>query len=326
MIICKTPLRLSFLGGGTDLPIFIKNNNFGCVISSTIDKYIYITIKDHGNLFKEKIRLNYSRTETLSEIQNIKNDIIRESLNFLKIKKKIYISTVSDVPSKSGLGSSSAFCVGLLQGLYQYKGVKINKEKLAKEAFFIEKEIIGNNVGFQDHYIAAYGGLNFIKFYKNKTIIKKIEGKNISKNLFSNNICLFLNKFRNANDILEDQVKNFKNNSKNLITIKNLTLEGYKDLINYNYIKFFEKIDKSWEEKKKLSSKISNNKINLLYERSKKIGVYGGKISGAGGGGFLNLFANKKNHNKIIKQFNKYNYKNIDMGFEKYGSKCFIIK
>ena len=159
-----------------------------------------------------------------------------------------------------------------------------------------------------------------------ETIIKKIEGKNISKNLFNNNICLFLNKFRNANDILEDQVKNFKNNSKNLITIKNLTLEGYKDLINCNYIKFFKKIDKSWEEKKKLSSKISNNKINFLYKRSKTIGVYGGKISGAGGGGFLNIFAKPSLHKKIDRIMSNVGYRKQKILFENSGTISFKIE
>ena len=139
MIITKTPLRVSFLGGGTDFPIFINNNNFGCVISTTIDKFIYISIKKHGELFNEKIRLNYSNAETTNNVQKIKNDIIRETLKFLKIKERIYISTVSDIPSNSGLGSSSSFCVGLLKGLYKFIGKKVTPLKIARDAFHIEK-------------------------------------------------------------------------------------------------------------------------------------------------------------------------------------------
>lgn len=326
MIICKTPLRLSFLGGGTDLPIFINKNGYGCVISSTINKYIYITIKEHGELFSENIRLNYSNTETVSKISMVRNDIIRETLKFLKIKKKIYISTISDIPAKSGLGSSSTFCVGLLQALYNFKGIKVGKDKIAKEAFYIEKDILGRNIGYQDHYIAAYGGLNFIKFYKNKIDIKKISNKNIHKKLFDYNLCFCLNKFRNADSILKDQVANFNENNQNLIKIKNLTLMGYKDLLKKDFKKFFIKVDKSWKEKRSLSKKISNKKIDLLYNESIKLGVLGGKISGAGGGGFLNLFAKKESHKKIIENFRKLNYQNIDINFEPDGSKCFIVK
>lgn len=325
MIISRTPLRISLLGGGTDFPIFFKKNRFGCVLSTTIDKYIYVGIKKHGELFKENYRLNYSSTEVVSKLDKVRNDIIRESLKFLKIKEKVYISTVSDIPAHSGLGSSSAFCVGLLKGLYHYKGIKKNLYSIANQAVSIEKDIIGKNVGLQDHFASAYGGFNYIKFYKNKIVLKKFLKNKIIKNIMKNHCFYFTNKFRKAESILENQVEEFKRNEDNLLKIRDMTLEGYKSLNNKNYNKFFFLIDKSWNEKKKLTKKISNNKINEVYNKCIKIGAYSGKISGAGGGGFLNIFAKPSLHKKIDKVMSNVGYKKQKISFENSGTISFKV-
>ena len=157
MIISRTPLRISFAGGGTDIPSFYKKNSYGCVLSSAINKYIYVSVKKHSKLYSEKIRLNYSETETVNDVEKIKNPIIRTCLKFLEIDDNIYISTVADAPGSSGLGSSSTFCVGLLNALYAYKGQKVNSNRLAKEAAKIEMEILKRPIGKQDHYAAAFG-------------------------------------------------------------------------------------------------------------------------------------------------------------------------
>ena len=321
MIIIKTPLRVSFLGGGTDFPKFINNNNFGCVISTTIDKFIYISIKKHGELFNEKIRLNYSNAETTNNVPKIKNDIIRETLKFLKIKERIYISTVSDIPSNSGLGSSSSFCVGLLKGLYKFIGKKVTPLKIARDAFHIEKNLLGKNVGYQDHYIAALGGLNFIKFYKNKIVNKKITDTKTINILNNSYLCFATNKYRKAESILSDQNRNFKINELNLKNIKKLTLEGNIFLSKKKYNDFFYNINKSWEQKKLLSKKISNKSIDKAYDLCIKNNALGGKISGAGGGGFLSIFAKKKHHKNIISAMKNIGYKHIVIKLESCGSK-----
>ena len=326
MIISRTPLRISLLGGGTDFPIFFKKNGFGCVLSTTIDKYIYVGIKKHGELFKENYRLNYSSTEAVSKLDKIRNDIIREALKFLKIKEKIYISTVSDIPANNGLGSSSAFCVGLLKGLYHYKGIKRDLYSIANEAVSIEKDIIGKKVGLQDHFASAYGGFNYIKFYKNKIVLKKFLNDKIIKNIMKNHCFYFTNKFRKAESILKNQVEEFKRNEDNLLKIRDITLEGYKNLNNKNYNKFFFLIDKSWNEKKKLTKKISNNKINEVYNKCIKIGAYSGKISGAGGGGFLNIFAKPSLHKKIDKVMSNVGYKKQKISFENSGTISFKVE
>ena len=170
MIISKTPLRISFAGGGTDLRSFYSKNGFGAVFSTSIDKYIYVIIKSHSELYPEKIRLNYSDTEQVDNIDEIQNPIIRECLKFLNIDEHLYISTVADAPGSSGLGSSSTFCVGLLNALYTYKGDKVNRSKLAEEAAYIEVDVLKRPMGRQDHYAAALGGLNYIRFNADETL------------------------------------------------------------------------------------------------------------------------------------------------------------
>lgn len=324
MIITKTPLRISFLGGGTDFPIFIKNNKFGCVISSTINKFIYVSVKQHGSVFNEKYRLNYSDTEVVNSKNEIKNDIIRSALEYLKIRDSIYVSTISDLPSNTGLGSSSAFCVGLLNALYHYIGKKVSKQQLALDAFYIEKEVLAKSVGYQDHFNAVYGGFNYIKFYKNRFSINNEKNKKKISRLFSHLVCFDLNQLRHAEEILKDQIKNYKNNYTNLVSIKNLTMSGYQDLKNDDFISFFKKIDLSWQQKKQLSKKISNNKFNKAYDICINNGAYGGKISGAGGGGFLNIFCQKNKKLKITNKLKRLGYKNIEINYYPEGSK--VIK
>ena len=158
-IITKTPLRISFFGGGSDIKKFYLKKR-GLIISSTIDKYIYVTIKRHGNTFDEKYRINYQQSENVNKINKIKNNIIRESLKYLKIDEPLYISTIADIPARSGLGSSSSFTVGLLKGLFELKHKKISKKELAELACKIEIDIIKSPIGKQDQYAAAFGGLN----------------------------------------------------------------------------------------------------------------------------------------------------------------------
>jgi D-glycero-alpha-D-manno-heptose-7-phosphate kinase len=321
-VITKTPMRISFIGGGTDFPDYF-NLYGGKVISSSINKYIYVTVKEHSHLFNEKFRLNYSETESVNNVNDIKNEITRACLNFLNIKNPLYISTISDLPTSSGLGSSSTFTVGLLNALHYYStGRKASSKQLAKEASYIETIILKKPIGYQDHYAAAYGGLNKIFFKKNKVTVKKV---NISKkklNLLFDYLILIWSKIqRDSSYVLKNQKKNIKKNIDQLNELKKL-VDIFQNNISKSKInnKYLGKIvDSSWNIKKKFSNKITNDHIDYLYEMVKSCGADGAKIIGAGAGGFLMVFSDKKAQRKIIKNLNKNELLKIEC--EQEGSK-----
>ena len=214
-IITKTPLRISFFGGGSDIKKFYLKKR-GLIISSTIDKYIYVTIKRHGNTFDEKYRINYQQSENVNKINKIKNNIIRESLKYLKIDEPLYISTIADIPARSGLGSSSSFTIGLLKGLFELKNKKISKKELAELACKIEIDVIKSPIGKQDQYAAAFGGLNKFIFSKNSVSIESLEKKIDPKFIFQNLQLFFTGIYRSTNSILSS----IHNSSENKIYCK----------------------------------------------------------------------------------------------------------
>ena len=293
MIISKTPLRISFAGGGTDLPSFYKKNDYGAVFSSSINKYIYVSVKNHCELYNEKIRLNYSQTEQINDIKKIENPIIRRCLEFLKIDEPIYISTVADAPESSGLGSSSSFCVGLLNALYAFKGESISKARLAEEAAHIEIDLLERPIGKQDHYAAAIGGLNYIKFNSDDTTeIMPVSFKaNITEAIFENLHTFWTGLERDASIILKEQNTNAIQNTDMLLKIRSQALEFFNLSKNkiFNLDTFGESLDHGWKMKCQLAFNISNDFIDNAYSKAKECGAIGGKISGAGNGGFLNL-------------------------------------
>lgn len=324
MIISRTPLRISFAGGGTDIPSFYKKNNYGCVVSAAINKYIYVCVKKHSEIFSEKIRLNYSDTENVNNVNKIKNPIIRACLKYLDINENIYISTVADAPGSSGLGSSSAFCVGLLNALYTYKGLNVSKNKLAEEAAMIEIELLKRLIGKQDHYAASFGSINFFKFHSDEKIsVKPVDenSKNV-KMIFKNLYTFYSGINRDASKILASQGQREKINVENLSLIRSQAEQLYDMLYskNFNLKKFGEFLEKGWKIKKKLSNKISNKHIDNAYNFSKKKGIYGGKLSGAGGGGFLNLVAKKEFKDQLIKGLLKKNFKYFPVKLDNTGT------
>ncbi len=329
MIITKTPLRVSLFGGGTDIPIFYKKNKYGQVFSSAINKYVYIYIKKQNFLFKEKIRLNYSKTEKVNNISQIKNEIIRECLQFLKIKEKIYIGTVSDIPSSTGLGSSSSFTVGLLKGLYELKKKKISESELARISAKIEMKLEKNFIGKQDHYAAAYGGFNSFKFLSNG----KVQRKNFSykkkiKKIEKSILIFYTGSTRSSKKILKNQVKNYKKNSINLKKIKNDTL-NFEKMINKKNINLRDLgnlLHSSWEQKKKLTKNISNSNFNKIYDTAISNGALGGKILGAGNGGFFLFLVPIIKQKKLISLFKKKKIENLKIRFENMGSKIIYPK
>lgn len=323
MIISKTPLRVSFFGGGTDIPSYYKNNQYGSVVSTSINKYIYVSVKKHSDLFKEKYRLNYSETEITNTKNQIKNNIIKETLNYMNIEDSLYISTIADIPGSSGLGSSSSFCVGLVNCLYKYKGINASSRIIANTAANIEMNILNKPIGKQDHYAAAIGGFNYFKFMKDESVLIKKINSIFLKKIFDNSLFFWTGDSRNAEDVLSDQLKNKNKNSENLSKIKDLS-DKYKKIYKlklFSIKQFATDLNFSWNLKKKLSGKISNDKIDKAYETALINGASGGKILGAGNGGFLLIIANKKYHQGIIQSLKKINFKLVDFSYSNYGTK-----
>jgi len=329
MIISKTPLRISFVGGGTDLPSFYKNNEYGAVISTSIDSFIYVTVKKHSELFPEKFRLNYSITEQVNAIDQIENPIIRECLKFVNIDDRLYISTIADCPGSSGLGSSSTFCVGLLNALYKYKGISASAGRLAEEAAYIEITILKRPIGKQDLYAAAFGGLNYIRFEKDETVTIRPITSNIKniETIFSSLLSFWTGVTRPAESILEEQDKKNETNSETLIEMRNQAIELAKliESDKFSATRFGALLHEGWLLKQTLASKISNSEINKAYSFARDAGALGGKISGAGGGGFLNIIALKESHFKIIQILQSIGLTDYKFNIDSNGTQVNII-
>ncbi len=290
MIIAKTPFRLSFCGGGSDLKDFYMKD-YGAVVSSSIDKYMHIMIHDY---FHDKIRIKYSKVEDVDKVEDTKHPIIRECLKKVDIEKGIEIASIADVPSGTGLGSSSSFTVCLLHALYTFKGVQVSKEKLASEACEVEIDLLKEPIGKQDQYAASFGGLNFIGFNKDESVdikplmIKKEVKKNLEKNL----LMFYFGNVRQASKILSEQKSGITNKSKYDSIKKMVKLaEEFRSLLLKGKIeKIGELLNLGWQLKKGLASNISNPSIDEYYHRGLEAGATGGKILGAGGGGFFLFF------------------------------------
>lgn len=322
MIISKTPLRISFFGGGTDLKDYYSKET-GAVVSTAIDKYIYITVNKR---FDNSIRISYSKTEIVNHINEIQHPIIKQALKLVGIDKGIEITSIADIPAKTGLGSSSTFTVGLLNALYAYKGIYVNAETLAKQACQIEIDILKEPIGKQDQYAAAYGGLNYIQFNNDETVfVNPIISSKETKDYFNENLLLFYTGItRGASEVLNDQKKNTANKMENLNSMKLLVedlrgilLEG-KDLSQIG-----RKLNESWVLKKGMSDKISNNCIDENYNLAIKNGAIGGKVLGAGGGGFLLFYCEPHNHERLTNALSDLQL--VPFKFEPQGSKIIFI-
>lgn len=318
LVITKTPLRVSIFGGGTDVKFFYKYED-GKVVSFAINKYIYVKIKIMNNFFKEKYRLNYSSVERKNRLNDISNEIIRECIKYSGIKEKLYISTISDIPDKSGLGSSSAFTVGLLNALFCLTNKRISKKQLAEISANIEINVLKKNIGKQDHYSAAFGGMNYFIFKKRDVITKKITNiKNINK-ILKHSLLLWTEISHDSYSILNDIKVKSKINFDSLIELKKLAEKNFKILKKGFKIEILMKdLEHAWELKKKLSNKITNKRINLITQDLEKSGIKSFKILGAGGGGFI-LIVSKINKLNVIRK--KYKKQIIDIEISNQGSK-----
>jgi len=306
LIISQTPLRISFAGGGTDLKDYWKING-GEVLSSTIDKYVYVIVKRR---FDDLIYLNYSKKVITDKVSKISHGLIREAMNMTGMGKGLELTTLADIPSEgSGLGSSSSITVGLLNALYAYKGEQVTAERLAKESCEIEIDILGNPIGKQDQYAAAYGGLNKITFKPNGNVkVQRIKMTNENNLKFGSNLLLFYtNITRNSSDILFDQKKDTSKNLKYLNKLK-LRVPALKKIIesDNSYDEIGHILDEGWKDKRKLSKLISNETINDMYNSARNAGAIGGKISGAGGGGFLLLYVPRYKQDLVRKELSEF--------------------
>ena len=303
MIIVRAPLRLSLGGGGTDLPgYFLKNDGF--VVSAAINKFITIVINEN---LKNRFEIKYSKYENVFKINEIKHNIIRECLKYLKIKKGIEISSFSDVPHGTGLGSSGAFTVCLLKGLYLLKKIKISNKNLALKAFHIERKVLKEPVGLQDQFTAAYGGLLKQIYKKNKVTIKNIKiNKDIKKNFNKKLILIYSGITRYSKKILQRQDYLSSINNKRIINnlnkIKKIGYEVYNEIINNNLSNYGKLLNDHWQCKIKIDNKIINKKINYIISLCKANDVVSYRVVGAGAGGYILAFANNfKKIKKILK-------------------------
>ena len=321
MIISKTPFRISFFGGGTDYPVWYRENQ-GQVLSTTIDKYCYITIRYLPPFFPHKHRIVYSKIEMVNDINEILHPAVRATLQFVNIDKGIEIHHDGDLPAKTGLGSSSSFTVGLLNSLYALKGVIPSKLQLAKEAIHIERDILKENVGAQDQVAAAFGGFNKINFNGKDEI--KIEPITIGKERIKqleNHLMLFFTGFsRTASDIAKSQIENTPNKKRELSLMYQMVDEAIKILNEKGDIKDFGKLlHEAWLLKKSLTDKISTPEIDNIYEKALQAGALGGKLLGAGGGGFMVLFVPPENQPGVREKLK--NLLEVKFHFENEGSK-----
>jgi len=289
LIIVQTPLRVSFFGGGTDFPSFFMEEG-GCVLSSAIDKFIFVIVKER---FDKKLRIGYTQTEMVDNVDAIHHDLIRESLRLTGIENGVEVTTMGDIPSEgSGLGSSSTVTVGSLHAMYSYMGEIVSAERLAREACGIEIDTLKKPIGIQDQYIAAYGGLRFFEFKSDGEVkVEKVKISPDSHRMLNDSFLLFFTGVsRRADTILNEQKRNIKDRVTELREIKQMALQARNDIETGNFDSFGRLMNRSWELKKKLAGSISNGSINDMYETAQRAGAIGGKITGAGGGGFLMLY------------------------------------
>jgi D-glycero-alpha-D-manno-heptose-7-phosphate kinase len=323
MIISRTPLRITFLGGGTDLKEFFQDEQ-GCVVNAAINKCVYIAIHEY---FDDSIQVKYSKTELVDNVEDIQHPLFREAMKLTGVTKGVEIASFADIPSRgSGLGSSSSFLVGLLNALWTYKGENKTPKELAEAACKIEREILKEHGGYQDQYITAFGNMQFIQFNTDNSImINPINISTENKQLLEKRLLVFYTGItRNSHDIQKQVHGNKEKNKETLQKIKQLTLELKQELENGNLDAFGELLNQGWELKRNMSDAISNNEINNFYEKAKQAGAIGGKLMGAGGGGFLLFYAHENTHNAIRNSLS--DLKELEINFEQQGSKIIYIQ
>lgn len=317
MIISKTPFRVSFVGGGTDIDAFFEKHG-GSVISTAINKYMYITV---NRRFDDDIRLSYSRTEIVKTVEELQHDIVRECLRMVGIDRGIEITSVSDIPKGTGMGSSSAFTVGLLNALYLYKGVQLSAFELAERACKIEIDILGNPIGKQDQFAAALGGVNYIEFEKDGSVrASRIELTSQDYITGERKLMLFYTGgTRSASSLLSKQKESIPDNERQMISMKALADDYYQHVLRHGFDERLGLVlNEGWEIKRTLQSGISSEWIDECYAKAIHAGALGGKLLGAGGSGFLLLYVPECNQDAVRKSLG---LKELPFSFSSYGTR-----
>ena len=325
MIISRTPLRMSFVGGGSDLPVFYRKYG-GAVVSTAINQFVYITV---NKKFDQKIRVSYSKTEEASTVDKIKHPLVREAMKLLGLEGGLEITSIADIPARgSGLGSSSTFTVGLLHALHAQAERYASAEQLAREACEIEIQRCGEPIGKQDQYAAAFGGLNFIEFNPDDSVsVEPILCKRETIQRLQEHLLVFYTGLvRSASAILKNQqaaVLAEKSKQKLLGRMVELARELKTELQKNNLDAFGDILHANWQLKRSLTPQISNTEIDQWYQTARKLGATGGKLLGAGAGGFMMFYAAPERHEEISRGLSA--LRRIDMRFEPQGSKIIFV-
>ena len=327
MIITRTPFRISFFGGGTVYPKWYLKHG-GAVLSTTIDKYCYITCRNLPPFFEHKHRIVYSHIENVKTLEEIKHPAVAQVLKWAKIVDGLEIHHDGDLPARSGLGSSSAFTVGLIHALYGMQGKLVGKERLALDALHIEQNLIGESVGSQDQVAVAHGGFNKINFHRDgafdvEPVILTIARR---EELQSHLMLCFTGFSRIANEIAKSKIENFDKKEVELLRMGEMVDEAL-NILSDNQVPIDEfglLLDQSWKFKRNLSDQVSTPEIDFIYEEAKRAGAIGGKILGAGGGGFMLLFARPEMHANIRERLK--NLIHVEFKFEDAGSKVVLYQ
>lgn len=318
MIITQTPLRISFAGGGTDFRGFYQKE-YGAIVSTAIDKYIYVIVKER---FDDLIRIGYTRTEMVESVDQIQHELVREAMRMVGIERGVEISTMADIPSEgSGLGSSSTVTVGLLNALYAYKGESVTAETLARQACEIEINILGKPIGKQDQYIAAYGGLRHFRFYPNEEVeVNSIDLDEGARQRLCESLLLFWTGVtRNASDVLSEQKSNIANKMHLLIEMRDQADELARLLKVGAIASLGQTLREGWLRKRQLASGITNSRIDELFDLAMSAGAIGGKVTGAGGGGFFLVCVPPENRAAVRKKLG--HLRELPISFSRDGSK-----
>ncbi|MBF0487654.1 MAG: kinase [Nitrospirae bacterium] len=327
MIISRTPHRISFFGGGTDYPDYYLKH-CGKVLGACVDKYCYLSVRRLPPFFDHKHRIVYSKIENVSDINTIIHPSVRETLKYFKVDYGVSIHHDGDIPARSGMGSSSAFTVGLIHSLYALQGRIVSKEDLTREAIHIEQELIRENVGSQDQTFAAHGGLNVISFLANGKIIVEPIVINPDRlvEFESSLILVYTGISRIASEVAGDKIRNIPKNEKNLSYMKDIVDEAYDILVNSNRDlgEFGRLMSQSWNLKKTLSTRVSNQEIDTIYERALASGAVGGKLLGAGGGGFMVFFVEREKQAAFKHALS--DYLHVPFSFDFDGSKIIVYQ
>lgn len=318
MIITQTPLRISIAGGGTDLPGYYRQHG-GYVVSTAIDKFVYVIVKER---YDDKIYVDYSRKEIVESIDDIQHELVREAARMTGMKNGFEVNMMADIPSEgSGLGSSSSVTVGLLNAFYQYRGEQVSAERLAQEACAIEIDILGKPIGRQDQYIAAYGGLCGFSFNADDSVtVERLDIASGAKRRMGSNILLFFtNIVRQASKILSDQSEKISDTIAFHDEIKALAHDVRSAVHEGTFDSIGDILHRNWELKKQLANGVSNSEIDNMYERARNGGALGGKIAGAGGGGFLMVYCRRPDQDNLREALS--DYREMPFLLEPHGSR-----